>query len=232
MPITINATLRTLTAAAAVALGVMAAAQAADTAPAALVEDVTGILPGVQPLDYLAAGQTLSLAPGQVLSISYLASCVTETITGGTVTVGTKESTVNGGLVERLTQPSCGGGKLVLAANESGKAGVTVFRSVPNITVPGAKPPLPAAQMTLLKTRPVLALSAPGPVTFERLDHETTPTLTVDVAGASLDMAKGERGLIPGALYKVSAGEKYLIVQIDPQATDEGGPALGRLLRF
>lgn len=231
MPITINATLRTLTAAATVALGVMAAAQAADTAPAALVEDVTGTLPGVQPLDYLAAGQTLSLAPGQVLSISYLASCVTETITGGTVTVGAKESTVNGGLVERTAQPSCGGGKLALAVNEAGKAGVTVFRSVPAITVPGAKPPLPAAQVTLLKTRPVLALSTPGPVTIERLDEETPP-LTVEVAGSVLDMAKGGTGLVPGALYRISAGEKFLIVQIDPQAKDEGGPALGRLLRF
>lgn len=225
---TLNVTLRTLTAAAAVTLGSVGAlaADAPAGQPAALVEDIAGTLPGVQPMDYLSTGQTVSLASGQALSLSYLASCVTETITGGTVTVGVRESTVAGGMVERATLP-CDGGKLLLAANEAGKAGVTVFRSVP-VTLPGARP---NPQFTLFKTRPMLLVSAPGPVTFERLDGEAAD-LTVDVAGTSLDMAKGGIALAPGGLYKVTSADKSLIVQIDPQAKDEGGPALGRLLRF
>jgi len=228
MPITMNATLRTLTAAAALALGTVPAQAAAPAGqPAALVEDVTGILPGVQPMDYLTTGQTLSLAGGQVLSLSYLDSCVTETITGGTVTVGTRESTVSGGTVERATLP-CDGGTLLLATNESGKAGVTVYRSVPAISLPGSRP---APNLTLYGTRPMLVLPAPGPVTFERLDGEA-PAVTVDVPGSSLDMAKGDAALAPGGLYRVTAGSKSYVVRIDPRARDEGGPALGRLLRF
>jgi hypothetical protein len=195
--------------------------------PAALVEDVSDGVAGVQPMDYLGAGRTVTLAAGQTLTLSYLDSCVNETITGGGVTIGARESTVTGGRIDRHTLP-CDGGKLLLAANESGKAGVTVFRSAP-IALPGAKP---KPDLTLYKTRPLLLLAAPGPVTFERLDAEGTAPVTVNVPGTTLDTAKGGTPLVPGGLYKVAAGAKSYVVKIDPQAKDEAGPALGRLIRF
>lgn len=202
----------------------------AAAAPVALVEDVSDGVAGVQPMDYLNAGQTVALAAGQVLTLSYLDSCVNETITGGSVTIGTRESAISGGTINRHTLP-CDGGKLLLAANETGKAGVTVFRSV-TVALPGAKP---KADLTLYKTRPLLALTAPGPVTFERLD-EPAPPVTIDVPGTMLDTAKGGAApvppLVPGGLYKIVAGAKSYVVKIDPQAKDEAGPALGRLIRF
>lgn len=202
----------------------------AAAAPVALVEDVSDGVAGVQPMDYLNAGQTVALAAGQVLTLSYLDSCVNETITGGSVTVGARESAISGGTINRHTLP-CDGGKLLLAANETGKAGVTVFRSV-TVALPGAKP---KADLTLYKTRPLLALTAPGPVTFERLD-EPAPPVVIDVPGMILDTAKGGAApvppLVPGGLYKIVAGAKSYIVKIDPQAKDEAGPALGRLIRF
>jgi hypothetical protein len=201
-------------------------------APAALVEDVSDGVAGVQPMDYLSAGQTVTLGAGQTLTLSYLDSCVNETITGaGGVTVGARESSVAGGKIDRHTLP-CDGGKLLLAANEAGKAGVTVFRSAP-IALPGAKP---KPDLTLYNTRPLLVLAAPGPVTFERLDETGAAPVTVNVPGTLLDTAKGgsplAAGLAAGGLYKVAAGAKSYIVKIDPQAKDEAGPALGRLIRF
>lgn len=195
--------------------------------PTALVEDVSDGVPGVQPMDYLEMGSTVALAAGQMLTLSYLESCVTERITGGKVTVGSKESTIEGGKLDRQALP-CDGGKLLLTTAQSGKAGVTVFRNAP-IALPGAKP---KPDLTLYKTYPVLILTAPGPVTFERLDEQAAP-VTVQVPGTTLDTAKDKStGLVPGGLYKVAAGAKSYVVKIDPAAKDDGGPALGRLIRF
>ncbi|PWC80208.1 hypothetical protein TSH100_30380 [Azospirillum sp. TSH100] len=210
-------------------------AQAADPAPAAaaptaLVEDVSDGVAGVQPMDYLAAGRTVTLKAGQTLTLSYLESCVNETITGGSVTVGARESAVQGGSIDRHTLP-CDGGKLLLASNEAGKAGVTVFRSAP-IALPGMKAPLPKPDLTLFKTHPVLVLSAPGPVAIERLDVQGVAPGTLNVPGTTLDTAKAGAGLEPGGLYRISAGQKSFVVKIDEKASAGGGPALGRLIRF
>ncbi|AWB09205.1 hypothetical protein A6A40_30085 (plasmid) [Azospirillum humicireducens] len=212
------------------ALAADPAPAAVGAAPTALVEDVSDGVDGVQPMDYLPAGRTVALKSGQTLTLSYLESCVNETITGGSVTVGARESAVQGGTIDRHTLP-CDGGKLLLASNEAGKAGVTVFRSAP-IALPGMKAPLPKPDFTLYKTHPVLILSAPGPVTIDRLDMQGIALTTVNVPGTTLDTAKGGTGLEPGGLYKVSAGQKSFVVKIDDKAVAGGGPALGRLIRF
>lgn len=213
--------------AAAMAAGLLVSGPALAQRPAALVEDVSGgAVAGVQLMDTLPVGKTITLTAKQTLVLSYLASCTNETITGGTVTIGGRESTVEGGKVERAALP-CDGGALLLAANESGKAGVTVMRDAP-IGLPGAKP---KAQITLYKTRPMIVVGAPGRVTFEPLDGGAEP-VSVNVPGKAIDLAKGKTALKPGALYKVSAGAKSYVVKVDPAAKDGGGPALGRLIRF
>src|ERR1700682_820215 len=65
--------------------------------PVALVEDVRGNLPGVEFMDYLDAGQVIQLGPQDTIVLSYLKSCMHETITGGAVTIGTERSEVNSG---------------------------------------------------------------------------------------------------------------------------------------
>lgn len=223
MTVTSHTFLAALAVGSALCLGTVSTAVAG---PVALVEDVSDGVTGVQPMDYLNVGQTVTLPAGKSLTLSYLDSCVNETILGGTVTVGTRQSEVSDGKVDRHTLP-CDGGKLLLAASESGKAGVTVFRSV-TVALPGAKP---KPDLTLYKTRPLLVLSAPGPVRVERLDEEAAP-ITVEVAGTTLDTAKSGTALVAGGLYKLTAGSKSYVVKIDPQAKDEAGPALGRLIRF
>lgn len=210
------------------AAGVLAPQSAVAQAPqpAALVEDAPDGLAGVQVMDYVARGQSITLAANQTLVLSYLHSCVIETIRGGAVTVGLRESEVAGGKVERKTMP-CDGGRLLLAADQAGKAGVTVMRDA-GIALKDAKP---KPQITLHKTRPIIVASTPGPVVFEPLDDGGKP-ITVTVSGKTLDLAKGKTQLKAGALYRVSAAGKSYVVQVAPDARNEGGPALGRLLRF
>lgn len=220
------ASVGTVAVVAALAVSAPHAASAQAPQPAALVEDAPDGLAGVQVMDYVARGQSVTLAANQTLVLSYLHSCVLETIRGGVVTVGLRESEVTGGKVERKTMP-CDGGRLLLAADQAGKAGVTVMRDA-GIALKDAKP---KAQITLHKTRPIIVASTPGPVVFEPLDDGGKP-ITVNLDGKTLDLAKGKTQLKAGALYRVSAAGKSYVVQVAPDARNEGGPALGRLLRF
>ena len=68
---------------------------------AALVEDVKGQVAGLEVMDYLAPGRTFRLEPDESVVIDYLNSCVRETIHGGTVKIGVKQSEVQSGAVER-----------------------------------------------------------------------------------------------------------------------------------
>ncbi|GAH36650.1 unnamed protein product, partial [marine sediment metagenome] len=66
----------------------VASAAAADPIDVALVEGLTGSSPGVEYMDYVRAGQVIRLGPHQTIELSYMSSCLRETITGGTVTIG------------------------------------------------------------------------------------------------------------------------------------------------
>ena len=70
--------------------------------PAAVVEDLAGNVPGVQFMDYVEPGQVIRLGAHDRIVLSYLKSCWRETITGGTVTIGTDQSEVRSGEVTRM----------------------------------------------------------------------------------------------------------------------------------
>jgi hypothetical protein len=90
-----------------------ASAAAADPIEVALVESLTGNSPGVGFMDYVRTGQVIRLGPHQTIVLSYMSSCLRETITGGTVTVGPDGSEVQSGEVSRTRVP-CDVGKAVL----------------------------------------------------------------------------------------------------------------------
>ena len=69
--------------------------------PVAIVEDVKGQVAGLEAMDYLVSGRTLRLTRDETVVIGYLKSCVRETIHGGTVKIGDKQSTVEAGVIER-----------------------------------------------------------------------------------------------------------------------------------
>ena len=111
------------------AAGMLVSPVAAQT-PAAVVEEVGGSVTGVQFMDYVEPGQVIRLGTHDRIVLGYLKSCWRETITGGTVTVGTEQSEVAGGEVVRA-KIACEGGKMTLSAELAGKSGAMVFRQVP-----------------------------------------------------------------------------------------------------
>jgi hypothetical protein len=84
----------------------------------------------VQPMDYVFAGQTFSLGPKGVVTLSYLSGCLTEVIQGGTVTVSPTGSRVAGGRLQTRATPGCKTAKPIILANAS-EAGATVNRITP-----------------------------------------------------------------------------------------------------
>ena len=78
-------------------------------------------------MDYVGSRQVIKLGPSDVLVLSYLKSCEHETITGGTVVVGSERSEVQGGQVVRAKVP-CDGGNIQLSAEQAGQSAASAFR--------------------------------------------------------------------------------------------------------
>ena len=100
------------------ALAFPSLAAAADPSKVAVVESISGNSSGVEFMDYLHLGQVIRLNNRETVVLSYKASCVRETITGGTVTVGLDRSQVQSGEVQR-TAGGCGAGKSELTGAQS-----------------------------------------------------------------------------------------------------------------
>lgn len=201
-------------------------ANLAMAAPAALVEDISGQVSGVQLLDFVAPGQVLDLGQGGKLTLGYLASCVREQISGGQVTVGKEQSEVSAGAVQRH-KTQCDGGRLALAANQAMHSGAVALRDID----PKAEPSL-----TLHHVSPLILLPKPGRVVIKRID-QTGERHKIEVAqGPSarprLDLAEHKIQLAAGGKYMISVGGVALIFQVDKQAGQDQANTLGRVLPF
>jgi hypothetical protein len=205
----------------------------AGPAPVALVEEVSGAPAGVEFMDYVETGKTIQLGARGSIVLSYMNSCVRETISGGTVTVGTDQSDVQGGRVAR-TKVACDPGNLALSGDRPGQFAGRVFRNVAAGTSPVE------AQVTLYGRSPVLQLKGPGTLLVERLDA-TTERYLVEVApdqllhGSFYDFAKWGRHLAAGGLYRISLeGQdgQEVVFKIDAHAKPGNTPMVGRLLHL
>ena len=94
---------------------------------AALVEDVKSATANIEFMDYVGNGQVIKLEPDDVLVLSYLKSCQHESITGGTVRIGSEKSEVEGGKIVRSKVP-CNGGNMKLSTREANASGASSFR--------------------------------------------------------------------------------------------------------
>jgi len=103
---------------------VLASAAAADPVEVALLERVSSSSVSGDLMEYVRAGQIIRLGPRETIVLSYMSSCLRETITGGTVTVGKDWSEVQSGEVQRL-RAQCGGGKMILTGAQNPIAGRT-----------------------------------------------------------------------------------------------------------
>src|SRR5580700_4433514 len=142
----------------------MTAALAAE--PVAVVEDVSGQLSGVDFMDYVESGKVIKLGSRGRIVLGYLKSCWRETITGGTVTVGTEQSRVQSGSVERV-RVKCDGGHMELSPEESVESAGLISRSLGE--QPQAKQKI-VPQVTLYARIPVIDVRAGGTLLMERID--------------------------------------------------------------
>ena len=88
----------------------------------ALVESINSHSQRVELMTYAHVGQVIRLSPDQTMVLSYKNSCVRETITGGTVTVGIEHSEVQSGDVKRVNG-SCNAGKVELTGAQTAISG-------------------------------------------------------------------------------------------------------------
>lgn len=207
-----------------------AQAKANANAPVAVVEDVRGQPKGVEFMDYVAPGKVIQLGPRDVIVLGYLKSCWRETITGGTVTVGDAQSSVQRGKVERV-QVECDANHGKVGAREGTQSAATVFRSFRR-DAPARPLPMVFGQSPVLDVG-----AARGRLVIERVD-ESAPRIDIDVAADTLlrerfvDLAQRGVTLVPGASYALSLGERRIEFRVAPQAAAGAVPMAGRLLRF
>jgi hypothetical protein len=177
---------------------VMAAAK-----PVAIVEDSPKTEGRGQSFDLLNESEVLTLAPGETLILGYLKSCTRETITGGTVTIGVKESAVEGGKVIR-EKTECTTSKLLLSADESQQSATVAFR--------------PADALKHIYTRqPVIVAKKSATVKIEA--QEGGKSWDLKPTGGLIDFKAAKIEMKPGMRYKVTGAKTSLIVEVDAAAT-------------
>jgi hypothetical protein len=123
---------RTLYAAFVFAGALLATSAASAGSPVAVVEQLSGNPAGLEIMDYVETGRIIRLGAGERIVLSYFDSCTRETITGGTVTVGTERSEVLSGKVERI-KFHCDRGKASLASEVAIQVSGRAFRGLKNV---------------------------------------------------------------------------------------------------
>jgi hypothetical protein len=197
--------------------------------PTALVEDVKSATATIEFMDYVGSGQVIKLEPGDALVLSYLKSCEHETITGGTVTVGTERSDVADGQIVRTKVP-CDGGKIRLSSQQASKSAASAFRLQSADIQPDLYARAPVVQL------PKVLASEDRTLLIERIDrrgerHEIKIDDAIAAAGF-YDLAKTNVSLTRGAIYDASIGGHKMMFQIDAKAKSGPAPIVSRLLRF
>ncbi|RXH40991.1 hypothetical protein [Bradyrhizobium zhanjiangense] len=199
--------------------------------PAAIVEDVQGKIDGVEFMDYVAPGKIIKLGPKTSITLSYLKSCLRETISEGVVLVGTEQSTVQLGDVQRAKVP-CDTKAAQLSEREANQSAATTFRTMRS-DAKGAPSKLP----TIYGVAPLVQAKSGSTLVIERTDGRE-PTISVPlkndvmIRGKFYDFAKTGKSLTPGGSYLAILGAKRYAFQVDASATASPTPVIGRLLRL
>jgi hypothetical protein len=207
----------------------VSAHEPAPKVPTALVEDVRSASAGVEFMDYVGSGQVIKLGPHDTLVLSYLQSCEQETITGGTVVVGTQQSNVQGGQIARAKSP-CDGGNVRLSEAEASKSAASAFRvqsAGMEVTLYAQAPAVAFPKMLPGKSRTLV---------ISRVGHagERYSVKISDAAAAAgfYDLAKMNLSLARGGIYMASLGGQNVPFRIDANAQSGPAPIASRLLRF
>ncbi len=206
------------------------AAPALAETPAAIVEDVQGKVDDIAFMDYVAPGKIIKLGPKASITLSYLKSCLRETISNGVVLVGTEQSTVQLGEVQR-EKVACDTNAARLSEREANQSAATTFRSMRSNTKTA-----PSKIPTIYGVSPLVQARSGSTLVIERTDGKE-PTISVPlrsdvmIGGKFYDFAKAGKSLTPGGSYLAILGAKRYAFQVDASATSSPTPIIGRLLR-
>ena len=192
--------------------------------PVALVEDVRSGSAGVEFMDYLAAGKVIQLRAQDTIVLGYLTSCLSESITGGTVIVGATQSDVQGGKVKR-TKVMCDG-KIALTAGQAKQSAGTSFRA-----------PDSDSMVTLYGLSPFIEGAGGEAVLIVRVDlrgeyHAITLPSKRRAGKSFFDFAAANKMLKAGGIYRASIGDRRIDFKVDPAAKPGRVPIISRLLPF
>jgi hypothetical protein len=201
------------------ALLLSAGAQAQGVA-VAILEEINGASGHHGAFDELKAGDRIELGTGGRAIIGYLDSCVRETIRGGTVTIAAGQSKIDGGEVKRETV-ACEATQLVLTEEEAGKSATIVFRG----------PPWEKWVRQVVPSPSPVVLAAGKQLEIKRLDSEE-PAMNLPLTNGKVDLAAQNAALTPGGFYQLTAGQKQMVIKIDPAAQAGPMPAMSRLVRL
>lgn len=186
----------------------------------AILEEIAGATGKHEAFDELKAGERIELGQGGRAVIGYLGSCARETIDGGTVVVGTDQSQIEGGKVARETV-ACEATQLVLTDQEAGQSATVVFRG----------PPWEKWVRQIVPSPSPVVLAEGKSLKIKRLD-EDEKSVTVPLTSGHVDLAAEKVALTPGGFYELTAGEKQMVIKIDPAAQSAPMPVTSRLVRL
>jgi hypothetical protein len=208
----------------------MATAQAGQ--PVAIVESVSGQPSGIEFMDYVETGKVINLGSRDRIVLDYLRSCWRETIAGGTVTVGTEQSRVQSGSVERV-RIKCDGGHMALSPEQAVESAGLISRSMEEQPDSRLKT---SPQVTLYARIPMIDVRAGDTLLIERIDKPGERLkFTIEPArlarGAFYDFANTDRVLAAGGIYRATLGAKQIVFKVDA-AAPLMAPLGSRLLRF
>nr|WP_298685364.1 hypothetical protein [uncultured Dongia sp.] len=199
----------------------------ADEPAVAIVEDTSGTVAGVEPLDLLRKGQQIALSAGAGLIISYLDSCQRENIRGGKVVIGRTQSDVAGGAVTR-SKVSCDPVALALTPEQANQSATLVFREPDKIVGDSVAA---EAKFALQTRRPIVIVPDLTEITVEDWRDKKTKW-SVKVMNGIADITADRKMLDQGGVYRLVGGGKTLIFRIGKEATDAPLPLLKRVIRF
>ncbi|NQW00184.1 MAG: hypothetical protein HQ483_10835 [Rhodospirillales bacterium] len=190
--------------------------------PTALVEEVSAARTDVMVMDMLEPGHVIVLAGGETLTLGYLTSCRQETITGGRITVGRVESTVDGGQVT-VKMVACDSAQTVGSGNE---AGAVVFRAPPNDKV------ALQAERTVYSLYPILKTDAAvDTAVLARLDRNEKE-ISIHLVNGVADLRKLKKKLARNGYYRISAANRETVFRVHATAKSSEKALLSRFVAF
>ena len=177
----------------------------------AIVEAGGAASAGLTEFSVLNLGTEFKLAPGETITIGYLSSCISETITGGVVLVGDKQSQVTGGKVELEEGGQCGEPRLSLSAAESQQSATIAMRG------PGVRHVFTQTPLLLGNEGEKLSLKI---VSVE--DGKAVGTFQSEIG--RIDLAAEKLELKPGKTYLIQVGDTEIKLEVDAAAKSGGAP--------